>query len=197
MKERPILFSGPMVRAILEGRKTQTRRVIKPQPESMKELPPSCPHGYIGDQLWVRETFSDVNNCGAPALMYRADHELRDLMEEREFLEEDGSMNYEHPQIAKYDWAVWFDDVDTEKAWRPSIFMPRWVSRLQLEITELRIERLQDISAKDALAEGADSTNVGCSVPEEAFWELWDSINGASHPWDSNPWVWVIGFRRI
>lgn len=233
MKERPILFSGEMVRAILDGRKTQTRRVCKLRgnwdiefrgcggvdgpdwnnpscwgfgdadgnnwglrgDELSLEIP--CPYGQPGDQLWVRETFSDVNNCGAPGLLYRADRYLKDLMEVDEYLEEDGSMNYEHPHIKKYLWSVWFADVDSEGGWRPSIFMPRWASRIQLEITNVRVERLQDISEEDAKAEGIHGEAGPGMTCANWFSILWDSINADKHPWESNPWVWCISFRRI
>jgi hypothetical protein len=170
MKERPILFSTPMVQAILEGRKTQTRRVIKPQPEPLEDgfmlpLHPDCPYGYIGDRLWVRETFA-YHHTGR--LFYKADI----------------------PVVCHKNWK-----------WKPPIFMPRSASRITLEITDIRVERLQDITRSDIYAEGL-------IVPQEhqedykeyllnAWIELWDSINAKKHPWQSNPYVWVVEFKRI
>lgn len=164
MKERPILFKGEMVRAILEGRKTVTRRPVKERHFPKLErflgglldgkwnLIP-LPYGQPGDRLWVRETFTDVNFEGAPAITYRADDELRDLMAEPMFLDEDGAFNYSDPRWAKYPFACWFADFD-DFIWRPSIFMPRWASRILLEVTAVRVERLQDISEEQAIAEG-------------------------------------------
>ena len=187
MKERPILFSGPMVRAILEGRKTQTRRVIKPQPTSdhglvFEGIAPgkfgavsdgeiTCPYGTIGDRLWVKETHH-VRDAGY------VDGTGRDIVYKA-------------------------DDEDFPYGWTPSIHMPRWASRINLEITGIRVERLQDISEEDAKAEGvgvhggwnADETEYGVNA-RGPFSRLWDSINAKRHPWASNPWVWVIEFRR-
>jgi hypothetical protein len=191
--ERPILFSAPMVRAILEGRKTQTRRVFKPermtwtadgryQTHSMRSgrmvetgsgpFHPNdwlhyCPYGVPGDRLWVRETWAA---CGSD-VRFRADQR--------------------HPD--DYPGANF-------QPWRSPIHMPRWASRITLEVTGVRVERLQDISEADAMAEGAAPVLVppdGGSAPHvEGFRELWESINGAGG-WDANPWVWVVEFRRI
>lgn len=190
MAERPILFSGPMVRAIIEGRKTQTRRAVKGLALDWlndARFTPGyvaaasnglCPFGYAGDRLWVRETFAEVNGC----LLYRADQE----------------------------YAV--------RRWTPSIHMPRSACRLVLDISDVRIERLQDITDQDAVAEGcrwvgtrggrdvysASSRAPGVRVENfnptgapsarEAFEGLWASINGRDS-WDANPWVWVVSFR--
>jgi len=189
VKERPIMFSGPMVRALLSGRKTQTRRLFKWKgghagldsmcPRStnefvdvvFRELEKNCPYGKPGDRLWVRETWLD--RCTDPhvaEIEYRADCV--------------GFMP---------DWK-----------WKPSIFMPKIYSRLTLEVTAVRCERLQDISPDDARAEGCGTDEI----PWKAFpalhdnpWvatyaSLWDSINGAGS-WASNPWVWVISFCKI
>lgn len=178
MKERPILFSGPMVRAILNGTKTQTRRIVKPQPVHIDGLGTvmnpsvitgnSCKHGKPGDTLWVRETWahralrvSGPEGYGCP--VFRADDVDRRLPS--------GPYNR----------------VDR---WRPSIHMPRWASRITLQITAVRVERLQDISEEDAIAEGVE---FGA---KESYRTLWDSINGAG-AWDANPWVWVIEFKRV
>ncbi|WP_444934942.1 hypothetical protein [Microbulbifer sp. JTAC008] len=213
MKEKPILFNAEMVRAILDGRKTQTRRLIKPQPfngasdeEAIKQiggLPPRlslhqvinqawrsgyadipCPLGKPSDRLWVREThhLSHQNK-----VTYRADYPFNPFNEDE--CGEDCSM--------------------VGEKWRPSIYMPRWASRICLEITNVRIERIQDINGDDANAEGIQSwidsfkarptyhqnSNLG-GYPVTAFSRMWKSIYG-DHSWDQNPWVWVIEFRRV
>lgn len=220
MKERPILFSGPMVRAILEGRKTVTRRVMKPQPDFLGSMVDpntpfktldaglhariTCPYGEPGDRLWVRETWTDVNMCGAPALAYRADEDIRDLMEEPGFLDDRGAFNYDDPRVKPYPFACWYAELDQAR-WRPSIHMPRWASRILLEITSVRVERLQDISEEQAIAEGPPGLAFPAPpgshwVTEDgrrrAFMRLWDDVNGAG-AWDANPWVWVVEFKRV
>jgi hypothetical protein len=187
MKERGILFSGPMVRAILEGRKTQTRRVVKGKALEWLEQPhgfsPSfvanpgnflSPYGYAGDRLWVRETWAPFCPPDLPrppgqkaerldTICYRADpHQVR-----LERMAEDGDLR-----------------------WRPSIFLPRWASRITLEVKAVRVEQLRDITVGDVRAEGVD--------PEPGAWERgWDSINGKRAPWESNPWVWVVSFAKL
>ncbi|CNE39093.1 hypothetical protein [Yersinia intermedia] len=183
-KERPVLFNSEMVQAILSGRKTQTRRIIKLDHErgmvnpvvrgrngeissiTCRLAPMLCPLGKPGDQLWVRETFGD---CGV-RLVYRADSD-------------DGA-------------------ACIVKRWAPSIHMPRWASRINLLITGVRVERLNDISDADARAEGVNTWKgpaeeiVGGKL---AFLELWDSIYGQKEgeSWQANPWVWVINFERM
>ncbi|MGI0556265.1 hypothetical protein ACRCOZ_07605 [Pseudomonas aeruginosa] len=223
MKERPILFTGPMVRAILEGRKTVTRRVMKPQPDFLGSMVDpntpfktldaglhariTCPYGEPGDRLWVRETWTDVNMCGAPALAYRADEDIRDLMEEPGFLDDRGAFNYDDPRVKPYPFACWYAELDQAR-WRPSIHMPRWASRILLEITAVRVERLQDISEEQALAEGVHGepcdharqacSDIGCwgDTAKGAFGFLWEQLNGAG-AWQANPWVWVVEFKRV
>jgi hypothetical protein len=188
MKERPILFSAPMVRAILAGTKTQTRRICKGQRElsCVHDFQlDRCPYGVPGDRLWVRETHGDCTP-GADALTgttwerpwYRADADAYGL------LGHDG----EGP--------VYVEDVK----WCPSIHMPRSLSRITLEITGVRVERLQEISAEDARAEGCNTPHVPGSGTvlsrQTEFMLLWESINGP-RSWDANPWVWVVEFRRI
>lgn len=189
--ERPILFSGKMVKAILEGRKSQTRRVMKPQPKGLtgagslwfdppykgliydnNEGQPSLlalsPYGRPGDRLWVRETFSGRRTI-------------------------DGRLHYDLPVLYKADGVL----ADASCGWKPPIFMPRWASRITLEITKVRVERLADISEDDAVKEGVDFFQVspdGNGCFKESFKILWDSINGKKYPWDSNPWVYVIEF---
>jgi len=172
MKERPILFIREMVRAILDGRKTQTRRVMKPQPTScgegvLRQLITECCYGYIGDRLWVREDWNMVeNDKGNDCLQYLAD-------------------------IDPSEWAMY-------GPWEPSIDMPRCASRIDLEIIGVRVERLQDISEDDVHAEGCYFMTTGREHAQKWFRNLWDSINTKRcYGWDANPWVWVIEFRKI
>lgn len=204
-KERPILFSGAMVRAILAGRKTQTRRAVKPQPTHFLGGPGitddrgnpfprspaiedgdysrviTCPYGQPGDRLWVRETWCPIYpqdphyNGGHPiGIDYKASHSRE-----------------------SHQWRV-MDDLGTRR-WKPSIHMPRWASRIALEITGVRVERLQDISPDDSIAEGAwkieDRELARGHEAVAAYRQLWEQINGAGS-WDANPWVWVIEFKR-
>ncbi|AYL16412.1 hypothetical protein [Pseudomonas syringae] len=223
-KERPILFSAPMVRAILEGRKTVTRREVK-KPAALDclaagfepaflALPGNadlCPYGRVGDRLWVRETWSDVNLQGAPGIAYRADGDVRDLMEDASFLDEDGAFNYDDPRSKPYQFACWSEDLlgGKEGRWRPSIHIPRWASRILLGITDVRVERLQDISEDQAKAEGVrlytdhaelgewwhvDGIETYSADPRKSFELLWTSVGG---DWNANPWVWVVEFKRV
>lgn len=193
MIERPILFKDEMVRAILDGRKTQTRRLAKEFDGKdvdgiLKRFPrqKGCRLGEIGDRLWVRETWA-VSTKGADALYgthwnapwYRADADAYGL------LGHDG------------DGAVYSECL----AWRPSIHMKREHSRINLEITDVMVERLNDISDEDAFAEGIDEAaamTMGCThdAARAVFSQLWESINGPGS-WDKNPWVWAITFRRV
>jgi hypothetical protein len=155
--ERPILFSAPMVRAILAGKKTETRRAVKPQPDGLfipwKRF---CPYGEIGDHLWVRETFC---RTGAGVTIYRAD--------------------------SKTDQPYW-----TLLKWKPSIFMPRWASRITLGIVDIKVERLQRITRAGIEVEGFASM--------EDFIELWNMIHKKDGmTFDKNCWVWVIKFVTI
>lgn len=211
MRERPILFSGAMVRAILDGRKTQTRRPVKPQPTSGvdgwdwswpipgKNVTPGtrdywrddaknplspryCPYGKPGDRLWVRETFSR--------------------------LEAFDFFNPDVPEDVPGFW-YWADGEPTWGDWtrpKPSIHMPREACRIQLEITDVRVEKLNDCSETDAKAEGAvcidEATGrevlfpIACNAGSYClgYQHLWNSINGAG-AWEANPWVWVVEFR--
>ena len=192
MKERPILFSASMVRAILEGWKTQTRRIVKPQPDIVADggsvvgvFTPedqkygrlgkalSCPYGQPGDRLWVREAFA-------------------------------GSIAYERHGYPLKEWGnkLWYlaDGEPRSGQWtrpRPSIHMPRCLSRITLEITEIRVERLQEMNRGDAMEEGCPFANMQKGPdPRDWFRDLWQSINGPDS-WDANPWVWVVGFRKV
>ena len=212
MKERPILFSSEMVRAILAARKTQTRRVVKPQPEqststldgvsdrfqwkrvidTYRPLWPSvisrfCPYGQPGDRLWVREMCRPcaVPQCSDTAIC----------------------VEYRASDYCKLGHLATL----SRKGWRPSIFMPRWASRITLEIVGVRCERVNEISEADAHAEGADQefrtvvySPAGVKdyhMPVSfrgGFANLWDEINAKrGYSWDSNPWVWVVEFKRI
>lgn len=189
--EKPILFSAPMVKAILKGRKTMTRRVLKKQPPFLarirhgwfsapiygftdEDCPAAnwwkirCPYGQPGDQLWVRETW----------------------------------MQPEHDP-GKYRYKA--TNPSYIGRWKPSIHMPRVASRITLEVADVRVERLQEISETDAGAEGLQDWYPDPKKPNAApyftnkarFTDLWESINGKKHPWDSNPWVWVVEFKRV
>ncbi|HHN5367024.1 TPA: hypothetical protein ACQ8UR_003893 [Escherichia coli] len=222
MIERPIFFNAEMVRAILEGRKTQTRRLMKIQPKlnggmyevfgagwssGMNSVPAmlghslatNCPFGQPGDRLWVRETWADVNASGIPAIAYRADKDVLLLTEDESFHDENGEVNYNDSRIEKYPFAQWYSDLvdGTEGRWRPSIHMPRWVSRISLGITNVRVERLHSISEADAKAEGVFPAAYAITPPEAAcrvgFGDTWRSIYG-EESWTANPWVWVIEF---
>lgn len=216
MKERPILFSGPMVRAILSGQKTVTRRAMKHQPCRQPVMVPNgganfwsnplyiegammgsqnhgCPYGQPGDRLWVREA-------------WLADAQLdsiapRDLSQGEPILyPADGNVRQTGCAMV------------SQGRGRPSIHMPRWASRILLEVTDVRVERLQDISEDQCIAEGIEGCIPGCQSPydgdgapecdcmnlsyEDSFQALWTSINGAKS-WSSNPWVWVVEFKRI
>ncbi|WP_109401435.1 ASCH domain-containing protein [Proteus terrae] len=187
MKERGIIFNAEMVRAILDGRKTQTRRVMNNQPCTLSGETISvqqddfnfrwagdlhndtsgwfpCPLGKVGDRLWVRETFK-TGVCTESTIAYKATHKPSDL--------EEG----------------WYEEIK----WTPSIHMPRRYSRITLEITNVRVERLQDISEQDAIAEGITNISV---LSKYIFSKLWESIYGFDS-WSSNPWAWVIEFRKV
>jgi hypothetical protein len=225
VKERPILFSGPMVRALLDGSKTQTRRVVKPvgahhlfqfrgEDEARGADEPTgewawcraehvvsdhirCPYGKPGDRLWVRETFLYVGpGSGSDLPSYR---------EERANPENHKASN------------CWFraSQPDETLVWTPSIHMPRWASRITLEVTGVRVERLQDINEADAAAEGVESLRsegeywkdylrstkrcdeLTCLSARDSFRTLWDSLAAPGADWNANPWVWVVEFKRV
>ena len=227
MVERPILFSGPMVRAILDGRKTQTRRVVKYIPvcgepsawcAAAQAQEPGwvhivgdyrrfCPYGVPGDRMWVKERhWRNIRNT------------------------QDASGEYTsyRGRVVEYDEQRqapgWHNNDQYGSGWMarcPSIHMPRWASRLTLEVVSVRVERLNDISEEDAIAEGLSplgtpdlskpkfhgwmdysgkrwSLGPGYHLsPIASFRSLWDSINEKKHPWASNPWVWVVAFKRL
>lgn len=176
MKSRPILFSAPMVTAILDGTKTQTRRTWKPRPGKFDDQPhlERCPYGQPGDQFWVKET-------------YRTDQILDNISPKH--IEEGQPIKYEcddeATSIVPFGWG----------RIRQSIFMRKWMSRITLQITNIRVERLQDISPDDCRAEGMPHGNNDIGV-RYGYGQLWNQINGPGS-WDQNPYVWVVEFKRI
>lgn len=205
MKERPILFSGDMVRAILEGRKTQTRRIVKF--DSQKDGLPIPEKAWV-DNSYHHEKFGNVDCLKVPythgiTLRHFPEWEAGDVLWVRETWAE-------HPEIpgtAMYRANRGGDYQGSAQGlfnWKPSIHMPRWASRISLEVTAVRVERLQDISEEDARAEGVaiqQDAKIAARVAEDTparmeFWHLWQSIYGPES-WDSNPWVWAITFRRV
>jgi hypothetical protein len=218
MKERPILFSAPMVRALLTGTKTQTRRVVKPAPvedprwaggfylEGRKSGPRAmsvhaphialaCPYGAPGDRLWVRETFRFPESLDglSPAEVgekaIRAGYPTPWCPTQ---FEADGTRRTAH------EWRGFVTPPQPNEPGRlrASMHMPRWASRITLEITGVRVERLNDISDADAAAEGWPGPGATSLDAMAWYSELWDEINGPG-AWESNPWVWAISFQRI
>ena len=207
MKQRPILFSTPMVQAILAGRKTMTRRIVKHEIDSRglratdvpfedfhgKEV--KCPYGKIGDVLWVRETWARA--IGSEELTTSEKATAVEISLERFIVFKADSKEETHPEHPE--WG--------KKLWKPSIHMPKDAARIWLRITGVRVERLWDISEQDAKAEGVFKTNAvnewyymenvyNTDSPLIAFERLWQSING-EQSWTDNPWVWVVEFERI
>jgi len=210
MITRPILFSGAMVRALLDGSKTQTRRIVKDLPPwpimeichdsggTGKWMPNGpapngtgmaaghwrlCPYGQPGDRLWVRETWRGVVEISPPG--QPVEHGVARYVPDRE-------------HCRRVEYAA--TQAPDREPWRPSIHMPRWASRILLEIVAVRVERLQDITEGDAWAEGVDKAEV-VSMPcadgaTAAYSALWQRINGAGS-WEANPWVWVVEFKRV
>ncbi len=190
MKERPILFSGQMVRAILDGHKTMTRRIVKPRHvdgDRCAARAPDCPYGVPGDRLWVKEAwktcatydpYSPVQIDTGAAVLWLAD----------------ASKRINGPE----EWG----------RYRHSRFMPRWASRITLEITGVGIQRLQEIGEEDAKVEGVDHHANGawkhyteplayCKTARDSFRSLWNTINAkAGRSWSDNPFVWVVEFKR-
>jgi len=236
MRERPIIFSAPMIRALLDGRKTQTRRVVRdslvldPNVNTVptyvtrrdvrergkvighREVTVECPHGAPGDRLWVRETWAQVirRPVSAEEAWWPGKQPWRGV----------GTRPSIPSQSNSTSVVIWRADgempANFPEPWRPSIFMPRWASRITLELTAVRVERLQDISEADARAEGLEDSapftygwrNYGkTDLPgesleyfasaRESYASLWDSLNAKRAPWASNPWVWVLEFRRV
>ncbi len=259
MKETPIPFTGPMVRAILEGRKTMTRRVLKKQPYRSPHdncwewngwggaddgpimagrfgqfLIEQCPYGQPGDRLWVRETWVELMHTSPGSDMPELCEGDKLMEPATSYVGADGETRWTYSgRVIAYRATskVEFCDGDGfigEMAnkedmprWKPSIFMPRWASRIMLEITSILVERVQDITEEDAKAEcsnreaayddpdlkyestcGEDrGAGAGYFCPRsyvDGFRNLWDSINSKrGFGWDANPYVWVVGFRRV
>lgn len=201
MTERGMIFNGEMVRAILDGQKTQTRRIMQVQPDTpefgLRRIIESsianeigmyfwsqedargikarskqffCPFGDVGDRIWVRETWAEAGASAPDLILYRA--------------------NYPAHVPTHYENVPPAEDV----RWTPSIHMPRWASRILLEITDVRVDQLNDISEEDARSEGISGSSA--RDVKEAYAALWRSIYG-SDSWRANPWVWVIEFKRI
>lgn len=227
MKERPILFNGDMVRAILDGRKTQTRLPVKhhnisvhlqsvgnlamswcdfpgePHTVTFDDIGYACPYGAVGDRLWVRETFNwSADNELAPYENHKHCPERKNYSAQNVVWKADGQeWNPLHPE-----WGI--------TKWLPSIHMPRWASRITLEITGIRVERVQEISGKDCYKEGIVSQNEeflayegapATSMEELATYQIklkyaesWNSIYlKRGYSWESNPWVWAIEFVQV
>ncbi len=221
MNEHPILFSSEMVNSILSGQKTQTRRIVKGdlsisgntarysspnrRSHTWTDLPcylSTCPYGIPGDLLWVRETWRAVElDNGNDGILYKADNHFKSI---------------ENSQAAADLWCDAYADRKYGNKWRPSIFMPRWASRILLDVTDVQVERIQEISDGDAIKEGIQdvchcgdyveghgyhSGHGAVSMPgwaTENFSSLWDSINAErGHSWESNPWVWVVSFKVV
>lgn len=197
MKERGMIFNAEMVRAILDGRKTQTRRPIKWKQTRFTEMAErddgslwpwaedcerggdiwfTCPFGEVGDRIWVRETWAEAGASAPDLKLYRA--------------------NYPDHVPAHYENVPPAEEI----RWTPSIHMPRWASRITLEITDVRVERLNAISEEDAQAEGVQPACYEITPPEAAyrvsFGGVWRGIYG-EESWAANPWVWVIKFKRV
>lgn len=220
IKERPIIFSAHSVRAILSETKTQTRRVMKPQPSEWVKTfgytcftPPGhvsgrglygddgpaekffkCPYGTVGDRLWVKETWCQKVEWGV--LVYNAEGNLDPTCAH---YEADG---YYVQKVDDDGFAAYRQDGSEASPWGSPLFMPRWASRITLELTGVRVERLHEITEDDAMAEGVDAVSVD-AVPRQASWtrrqdfaRLWDILNEKrGYSWESNPFVWVLNFK--
>lgn len=188
-KERPILFSGEMVKAILDGRKTQTRRVIK-MPNWIKRLGGDLEKGFPDKAFGVTPCLQ------VPCLV---DGSVQRLRNPWEWPEPSRLWVRETFQPYGDGFAYRATPAVPENAnWKPSIFMPREASRIDLEITNVRVERLNDITQRDCIREGiAPHDGVRDGVERDTFVELWDEIDGKKHPWSSNPWVWVVEFKKV
>lgn len=220
MKERPILFSAPMVRALLDGTKTQTRRALKPQPPADAPLimvgeyawSPlfflKCPFGEPGDRLWVREAFAPyrMRGTGVPSGIADADYACL----------KDGTQVWRSPPAVFPCLSEYAPGAFDVVRWRPPIHMPRWASRITLEITDVRVQRLHDISEMDAIAEGVEDVSPdperwsrwrdyfpereapkgAFSAARLSFLSLWESINSTKSV-AANPWVWALTFKRV
>ncbi|HEM8140326.1 TPA: hypothetical protein U2M34_003262 [Providencia rettgeri] len=224
MKERGIIFNSEMVRAILDGRKTQTRRVVNnvipgnclwlKKPTKTRNGTTThvldapkynlCPLGKIGDRLWVRETFALLGNEDGVCVdwndnILKAGEEQAARIYKASCEQKDGDYGlWSIPDDA--DWKPHTDNHKYEGTWTPSIHMPRWASRITLEITDVRVERLQAASDDDFKAEGYPLERELTGGSTDAFcWfrHLWDSVSKPDCNFENNPWVWVIEFKRV
>jgi hypothetical protein len=221
-KDYPVFFNDEMVRAILDGRKTQTRRVMKLSHErgmlnpvvrgpngeissvSCRLAPTLCPFGQPGDRLWVRETWALLGNEDGCCVdwndnLCKGDGKLAARIYRASCEQRPGDYGlWSIPDDA--DWKPHTENQKFEGAWRPSIHMPRWACRILLEITNVRVERLCSISEADAQAEGRNPSHTQITPPEAVyrvgFGDIWRSIYG-EESWEANPWVWVVEFKRI
>ena len=228
MKERPILMNGAMVRAVLDGSKTQTRRIVKkvglaaPAPQSVIDgaatyaggMVAHCPYGQPGDRIWVRETWGVISHAWDEAcnLIDWAPDRPATAISEMPFGQGYYSGHVIYAADGAFEWSGDDDgDGDPRSAWHPSIHMPRRASRILLEIVSVLVERLQDISDADIVAEGIDmealaesqdrydivckgSDASGRATERTAWRDLWESTGG---DWDANPWCWAITFKRV
>lgn len=205
-KEKPILFSGPMVRAIIDGRKTQTRRIVKDQVvEGGTAL--GCPYGTVGDQLWVKEAYYQFGNWEKVSGV-----KTKTGRQKWKFVPDDKfRITFDAPTLFRK--GRHHKDPYTS-AWHKRLgrFMPKSASRITLEITAVRVERLQDITEDDAMAEGIILAGSRFDTPHihneeeyqralqfgaiDIYKSLWESINGPGS-WTVNPWVWVIEFKKL
>ena len=220
MRERPILFSSPMVNAILAGNKTQTRRIVKPQPRILagellcwkddalttEQMGERCPYGQPGDRLFIRETFFAYGRWITQFSTKKGRDEWHfiDMTQECDRAYQYASDNPDIPlATGRGPLPGWYR--------RPAIFMPRIACRIILEIVSVRVERLQEISEADAMAEGTPCYVCGSALDGRSesdchcfhrrasasdYRNLWESINGAGS-WDANPFVWVMSFKRV
>lgn len=249
MKERPIIFTAEMIRAILDKRKTQTRRtrglddvnsyqgkltylgLMKNDcylKKSLKRdfyknpgqyhhfiggginpIPVKCPYGKVEDHLWVKEKWRIVGwREGEPLVLEYADGTKLEEPHDSNYYNEEKYINYSIDCSDDCEKAGFIPDEygtyhilnkDVPTRWRNPLYMPRWASRIDLEITGIRAERVQDITIDDIYAEGCSALSSDADASElyEWFSSLWDSINCKKHPWNSNPWVWVIEFKKV
>lgn len=211
IKERPIIFSGPMVRAILEGRKSQTRRIIKPQPSKnctgfspaisgehwIEQLPVKVPAGMLHPRQGAVDTTISGNSLRCPYAPVGA----RIWVREAYLVRGAGKIPVYKADLSAVD-AAGFGAM--YGGWKRAMYMPRWASRIVLEIINIRVERVQDISEADAVAEGVSilpDAEIAARVADDSvarmeFWALWTSIHGPGS-WEANPWVWVLDFKRV
>lgn len=248
-KEKPILFSAPMINAIMAGNKTQTRRLVKWKPRDMgfnlafsgmvagcyanenptsgyvlrsrsgdvgmcwndRTWPAFCPYGAPGDTLWVRETWYCDDYTAGDLAAARVGYVGEGPSDEDIVKKWKSALDFRATHdCGSYEAGCPCSDEDGRSGWRPSIFMPRWASRLTLEVLSVRVERLMSITDQDTLAEGVeratpdgyvfgtdDGKSSPAGTPRSAFKLGWDTINGARAPWETNPWVWVVSFKDV